>query len=268
MNPSLFALFSAFIEAETGIRHDMGDVTLLKTKLEARAQQAGFDSLLDYYYLLRYDDPDRTELDAMIDALVVPETYFFREFEALQLAVSDFIVPLAGGARRPRLWCAACATGEEPMTACMLLAARGVLGEVDVVASDISVRNLTRAKEGKFGARALRNIPDTSLAERFIDRTDGSVRVHADIASKVDFKRVNLMDDAQVSSLGVFDLILCRNVLIYFSEMTASAVVRRLDSVLRPEGALFVGVSESLIRLGTPLVCEERSGTFFYRKPQ
>ena len=266
MNPSLFALFSAMIEQETGINYGVDEAPLLSNKLAVRAQQAGFDSLLDYYYLLRYDDPNRTELDAMIDALVVPETYFFREFDALKLAISEFIVPHVRAGRRPRLWCAATATGEEPMTACMLLADLGMLESVDVVASDLSPRMLARARAGQFGHRAVRHVPDQSLADRWLERTDGVVRLRADFARHVDFRRVNLVDAAAVSALGRFDLILCRNVLIYFSDETATGVVRRLDAALEPGGALFVGVSESLIRLGTSLVCEERSGTFFYRR--
>jgi chemotaxis protein methyltransferase CheR len=266
MNPSLFALFCALIEQETGIHYGVDEEPLLSTKLVARAQQAGFDSLLDYYYLLRYDDPQRTERDAMIDALVVPETYFFREFGALKLAISDFIVPRVRAGRRPRLWCAATATGEEPMTACMLLADQGMLDSVDVVASDLSPRMLARARAGQFGHRALRQVPDPALADRWLERTDGGVRLRADFARHVDFRRINLVDAAAVSALGRFDLVLCRNVLIYFSDDTAAGVVRRLEAALEPDGALFVGVSESLIRLGTSLVCEERAGTFFYRR--
>ena len=266
MNPSLFALFCAMIERETGIHYGVDEAPLLSTKLSARAEQAGFDSLLDYYYLLRYDDPDRTELDAMIDSLVVPETYFFREFDALKLAISEFIVPPVRAGRRPRLWCAATATGEEPMTACMLLADVGMLESVHVVASDISPRMLSRAKAGQFGHRSLRQVPDAGLADRWLERTDGVVRLKADLARHVEFRRINLVDAAAVAELGRFELILCRNVLIYFSDETTTQVVRRLDAALEPGGALFVGVSESLVRLGTSLSCEERGGTFFYRK--
>jgi chemotaxis protein methyltransferase CheR len=266
INPSLFALFSALIEKETGIHYGVDEISLLETKLTARAQQAGFESLLDYYYLLRYDDPAGVELEAMIDALVVPETYFFREFEALKLAIAEFIVPHVRAGRRPRLWCAACATGEEPFTASLLLAEHGMLDSVELLASDISQRNLARARAGHFGLRALRQIPDAGLVERWLEQTPGGVRLKTDLTSHVGFRRINLIDASAIAALGKFDLILCRNVLIYFSEETSAAVVKSLNSALYPGGALFVGVSESLIRLGTSLTCEERSGTFFYRK--
>jgi chemotaxis protein methyltransferase CheR len=152
------------------------------------------------------------------------------------------------------------------MTACMLLADQGMLDSVEVVASDLSPRMLARARAGQFGHRAVRQVPDPALADRWLERTDGVVRLKADFARHVDFRRINLVDAAAVSALGRFELVLCRNVLIYFSDETAAGVVRRLDAALEPGGALFVGVSESLLRLGTSLLCEERAGTFFYRK--
>ena len=75
------------------------------------------------------------------------------------------------------------------------------------------------------------------------------------------------MDDATVASLGLFDVVLCRNVLIYFSDATTRRIIDRLSAVLRPDGALFVGISESLLRFGSSLICEEKNGVFLYKKP-
>ncbi len=267
VSPQVLAILSALIEAKTGIHYGTDDTGLLTDKVASRARELGFDSLLDYYYLLRYDDEDSREFDALIDVLVVPETYFFREFDAVKVVVSEFLAPAVAAGKRPRVWCAACATGEEPLSLAMLLADRGILAEVDLVASDISYRVLERARAGKFGRRALRQIPDSELASRFIDTRDGVTRVRPELGASIDFRRVNLTDRGAVSELGHFDVVLCRNVLIYFKVETTVQVVENIGSVLVPGGALFVGVSESLLRLGTALVCEERAGTFFYRKP-
>jgi chemotaxis protein methyltransferase CheR len=266
-SPQVMALLSAFIEDRTGIHYGADDFPLLYDKVSSRANELGFDSLLDYYYLLRYDDPSSREFDALVDVLVVPETYFFREFDAIKLVVADFLTPLVNAGKRPRVWCAACATGEEPLTLAMLLADKGLLGQVEIVASDLSPRNLARAREGRFGTRALRQLPDRDLASRYVDTTGGKVSVLPELMSAVDWRRVNLVERPQVSELGLMHVILCRNVLIYFQQETAVRVVGNLQSVLLPDGALFVGVSESLLRFGTALVCEERAGTFFYRKP-
>ena len=120
--------------------------------MAARAPEAGFESLLDYYYFLRYDAGGAKELDALIDALVVGETYFFRELPPLEVVVGELVAPAVAAGRRPAIWCAACATGEEPLTLAMMLAERGILGEVEIVASDISARALERARAGRFGA--------------------------------------------------------------------------------------------------------------------
>ena len=225
----------------------------------------GFQSLQDYYYLLRYDRTGPAELDALIEALVVSETYLFRELAPLELMVSEFLVPVIGTGRRPRLWCAACATGEEPYTVAMFLAARGLLDEVDLVASDISASAVARARAGLWGRRALRrDVP--GFANPWLQVDDLTVRVPPRLTDAVDWRRINLLDEAAIAALGTFDVVLCRNVLIYFSDVTARGVVDRVGARLRIGGALFVGVSESLQRLKTPLACEERDGVFLYKR--
>jgi chemotaxis protein methyltransferase CheR len=264
-NPQVLSILSALIEEKTGLHYGPNELDLLQEKIRPIAEERGCDTLLDYYYLLRYDDEAGREMDVLVDGLVVPETYFFREFEALKLAVSGFVVPLLSAKERPRVWCAACATGEEPLTLAMLLEEQDALDRVDIVASDLSARVLARARAGEFGTRTLRQIPDPVLAERWLDRSEKSVRVHPRIGRSVDFRRVNLTVEKDVDALGSFDVVLCRNVLIYFKDETAVRVLSTIRKVLRPGGVLFVGASESLIRLGTTFSVEERGGTFFYR---
>jgi chemotaxis protein methyltransferase CheR len=262
----VLALLSAFIEEKTGIHYGANDLDLLREKIAPKAEERGCDSLLDYYYLLRYDDPSGEELDGLIDALVVPETYFFRELDALLLAVAEFVLPLVARGQRPRIWSAACATGEEPLTLAMLLAEAGALEKVDIVATDLSRRVLSRARAGEFGGRSLRQVPNPALAERWLERRgERSVRLRPGLEGAVDFRRVNLVSEDSVAALGAFDVIFCRNVLIYFKDPTAAKVLASMRRALRPAGALFVGASESLLRLGNTFHCEERAGTFFYR---
>ena len=117
-----------------------------------------------------------------------------------------------------------------------------------------------------FGRRALRSVPAPDLVARYLTGSPGELRVHPDIEQAIRYDRVNLLDEGAVSALGIFDAILCRNVLIYFRDETVRLLLERLGRALRPDGALFVGVSESLLRFGTSLVCEERSGVFVYRR--
>lgn len=269
LSPEVFAILSALIEERLGLVYRADDRELLRARLAPRAAEAGFASLLDYYYFLRYDPRASEELDTLADALLVNESYLFREFKQLRFIVDEVLAPRVALGERPRLWSAACASGEEPFTIAMLLAERGILGKVEIVASDLSQRCLARARAGELGRRAIRDVPDPALVERWVEtKTDDRHGAHVvpEIRGAVDFRRINLLDDEAVARLGTFDAIVCRNVLIYFSDRTTRQVVARLVARLRPQGSLWVGVSESLMRLGTSLVCEERGGIFFYRQ--
>lgn len=265
MSPQVFSILSGLVAEHAGLHFDTPHAAVFAEKVASRAVEAGFESLLDYYYFLRYDGDGRRELDTLVEALVVGETYLFRELLPLETMVTELILPLIRGGGRPRIWCAACATGEEPHTVAMLLAEHDALGRVDLVASDINARSLARARSGHFSRRAVRQeLP--SFARRWVEIDDGGVSIRPELTSAIDWRRINLLDDAAITALGTFDVVLCRNVLIYFSDETTRAVTGRLGDRLRPGGALFVGISESLIRFGTSLACEEQNGIFLYRK--
>lgn len=265
LSPEVFVIFAALVEEETGISYRPDDRELLQGKLVARAVEAGFDSLLDYYYYLRYDPGSAGERQELIDSLVVNESYLFREQRQLRYIVSELLAPAVAAGRIPRVWSAACAAGEEPLGLAMLLAERGILARVEIVASDISRRTLGRARRGELSRRALRDVAEPGLVARWVERTDGGGRVRASLLRHIEFRQVNLTDAAAVRQLTTFDVILCRNVLIYFSDALQRRVVQHLLERLEPDGTLWVGLSESLMRLEPYVTCEERQGLFFYR---
>lgn len=252
------------VEDRAGLHYGPESVGLFADKAAARAREVGFEALLDYYYFLRYDPAGAAELDALVEALVVHETYFFREAEALRVAVREYVAPAVLAAGSARVWCAACATGEEPLTLAMLLDDAGLLPSVEVVASDVSEAALARARRGEFFRRSLRALPPGAARHIAVAGDRGVVR--PGLVAAVRWRRVNLVEPASVAALGAFDLVLCRNVLIYFSDATVCSVVGSLADALRPDGRLLVGVSESLLRLGTLMRCEERGGVFAYRR--
>lgn len=264
MSPQIFSILSALVAERAGLAFDTHHAEIFGEKVGERAVEAGFDSLLDYYYYLRYDPESAREFEKLVEALVVGETYLFRELAPLETAVQNFIVPALSTGRRPRIWCAACASGEEAYTIAMVLAGRGILNEVDLVASDISAAALARAHAARYGRRAIRTeVP--MFAERWLEIEERGVMVSNDLTRAIDWRQINLLDDAKIGALGTFDVIFCRNVLIYFSDATVRGVIDRLAARLRPGGALLVGISESLVRLSTPLHCEEQDGVFLYR---
>ena len=263
----VFAIMSALVEEHAGLHYGLADRDVFVERVSARALDAGFSSLLDYYYFLRYDPSAEEERRKLIDALVVNETYFFRELEPLRIAVQHFILPLVREGKRPRVWSAACSTGEEPLTLAMLLHEADLLSQVDLVATDISQRVLDRAESGRFRPRSLRDAFDPELASRWIKEDGaGGFTVSAKLRNAVQWKCLNLLDAQGVSSLGRFDVVFCRNVLIYFGDETLVRVLRSFADVLKPEGVLFVGISESLLRFGNLFRCEEKNRVFFYRR--
>jgi len=265
MSPQVFSILSALVAERAGLHFDLPYAAVFGEKVAARAAELGFDSLLDYYYFLRYDAGGPQEIEALIDTLVVNETYLFRELAPLELMVRELVLPRVLAGRRPRIWSAACSTGEEPHTIAMLLAASGILDEVDLVASDISGTVLARARTGRFARRALRQeMP--AFAARWLTVTEREVTVDPRFTATIEWRRINLLDQQAVSAMGTFDMIVCRNVLIYFSDNTVRRVVTALAGQLASGGALFVGIAESLLRFAIPLSCEEQSGIFLYRK--
>ena len=117
-----------------------------------------------------------------------------------------------------------------------------------------------------FSPRALRQQRDHPLAARYLETLPEGIVARPSLLKSIDFRQVNLVDAAAVEALGSFDLVVCRNVLIYFDEARVHSVVSQLAARIRPEGALLIGVSESLMRFGTSLTCEEHGGSFVYRR--
>ena len=265
ITPPLFSILSALVQERSGIHYGPDDAGLFGDKVSTRAVERGFESLLDYYYFLRYDDPDGRELEALIDSIVVGETYFFRELDPLVFLADEVLAPRIERGARVRVWSAACSTGEEPLTLAMVLAARGLLASTEIVATDISNRSLDRARRGVYSSRSMR-APPPPIADPWLREIDGNFEVSAHLREHIAWSRVNLTDDLDVAKLGLFDAIICRNVLIYFVDETVRGVVSRLSNALAPTGVLLVGVSESLLRFSTVLDCVERKGTFHYRK--
>lgn len=263
LSEPLFAIWKRLIEERTGIHYDAGDRALFASKLETRVTDAGFESALDYYYFLRYDPASKSELDALIDALVVNESYFFREAEQLQVLCETVLVRLCASGVRPRVWCSACASGEEALTLAMMLDEMGLLSKVDIVASDIGLKVLARAKEGDYSSRSIRALPPGVMG-RWLEVENGRVKVRQRLRDAIEWRRVNLLDEEAIRALGTFDAVLCRNVLIYFSDATVQRVLSTLTDALKDLAPLLLGASESILQLGTVLELQECAGACFY----
>lgn len=264
-------LLRDLIHERTGLFFDNGKGDILADKLSLLVIERGFTSLLDYYYLLKYDEAAQDEWLNVMNALSVQETYFWREMDQVRTLV-ERVVPewFAQPSAEPlKIWCAACATGEEPLTIAMALDEAGWLGRVpiEIHASDASTAAVEKARRGVYRERSFRNLP-THLRARYFTQEGATKtwRVDAKLHASVRWGVVNLMDEAETAPWATANVIFCRNVFIYFSEQTIGRTVRSFGAHIRPPGYLFVAASESLLRLSTDFELKEMGSAFVYVK--
>ena len=253
-----FALLQALIRQTSGIHLGPVKRALVVGRLARRLRALGLRSFLQYYRRV-VDDP--IERGTMLDCISTNETHFFREplhFEFLERTV--FPIWRAARARTIRVWSAGCSTGEEPYSLAMLLAESFPCEagwDIEIVATDLSSRVLRAAEEGVFSFEKAKEIPGHLLRSymlRGVRSQEGRIKAAPALRARVRFSQLNLNDE-RYDLAGSFQLILCRNVLIYFDDEIKSRVVERLIGHLAPEGYLLVGHAESLSSLGQNLVC-------------
>ncbi len=266
-------LLRDLIHERTGLYFDNGRGDILTDKLAPLVVERGFASLLDYYYLLKYDEAARDEWLNVMDALSVPETYFWREMDQVR-ALVEWVVPrwfAAPGAGPLKIWSAACATGEEPLTIALALKEAGWLGRVpiEIRASDASTAAVAKARRGIYRERSFRNLP-AHLRDKYFTQEGATKtwRLNANVHGAVEWRVANLMNEAEVAPLAAAHVIFCRNVFIYFSDQTISRTVRSFAANIRPPGYLFVAAAESLLKLTTEFELQEVGSAFVYvRRP-
>jgi chemotaxis protein methyltransferase CheR len=269
LSDSAFTLLRDLIHERIGLFYENGKSDLLKDKLSALVIERGFNSFLDYYYLLKYDAAGESEWRRVTDALSVPETYFWREMDQVH-ALVNVIVPQyfsTGGARPLRIWSAACATGEEPLSIAMALNEGGWFDRapIEIYASDASDASIEKARAGLYRERSFRSLPPR-LREKYFSEGRGGWRVAPGLHARVNWAVANLMDERDVGRFATSPIIFCRNVFIYFSDDTIRKTVRLFAERMPEPGYLFIAAAESLLRLTTQLQFKEIGGAFVYVK--
>ena len=213
------------------------------------------------------------ELRQLLPLVTVGKTSFFRDerqFQALDALLPGFVSRVADGGPALRIWSAGCATGEEPYSIAMSCAERGLApGQVELLATDVNPEAVGAATRGLYEARRVRDIPST-LLNRHFDREGDAWRVRASLRRAITAIRPhNLVSVAfPAPAYGAWDVIFCRNVIIYFDTPTTRRVLEQFHNALAPGGWLFLGYSESLFRLFEGFDLTEVNGAFLYRKPE
>lgn len=247
----------ALIYERSRIRMDRSKEALIRSRLGKRMRALGILSLPDYCSLL--DSAEGAgEIGRAIDALTTNFTHFLREREHFDFMVTEALPRLlAPNQKQFRVWSAACATGEEPYTISFFLEERYPLADGwnwNIQATDISTRALEKASQGIYAGERLAALPK-AWGSKYFQRGNGNwadkYRIKRHLQERITFKQLNLLEDQ--NNDRVFEVIFCRNVMIYFDRQTQERLVNRLSRVLVPGGFLFTGRAESLNGLTMPL---------------
>lgn len=262
----VFVILRDIVRDRIGVSFEDDKRELLAAKLTDRVRACGFTTFLDYFYLLKYGPGAEGEWPRLTDALSVQETYFWREFEQVR-ALVDVLVPghVAAGRGPVRVWSAACATGEEPLSIAMALAEAGWFGraEFEIWGSDASPAALEKAQLGVYRERSFRALPP-DLRAKYFTPAEGGWKVAPELHTRVRYVRANLLEPVDTAFLATAPFVFCRNVFIYFSAATVARVARHFAERMPKPGHLFVGASESLLRTKTSFELEEVGGAFVY----
>jgi chemotaxis protein methyltransferase CheR len=241
-----FRLFQSLVHREAGIFLSDQKRALLIGRLAPRMRALSIASFNQYF---DHVSADRDELVLMLDAICTNETHFFREPKQFDFLEQQLIPAWrAEGRRNVRIWSAGCSTGEEPYSIAMLLAHHLPETTIEIVASDLSTKVLDRAAAGIWPIERAKEIPIVYRKEFMLrghGPQEGKMAAKPELTSLIRFARINLNHDSYPLA-GRFDLIFCRNVLIYFDAPSKRRVIDRLLDRLDPAGYLFLGHSESL----------------------
>lgn len=255
VGPKEFEYLRTLIRESTGIHLNDSKAGLVASRLARRVRELGFQDYASYCKLLAAEGPAGNERQTFINCITTNKTSFFRENHHFQWMRDTWLPALqraarAGGPTSFRIWSAGCSTGEEPWSIAMTLlesqAAQGL--SFRILASDIDSEVLARASAGLYRSAEAIDLPESSRKRWFTSTTLESapaIRVGDAPRALVSFQRVNLMEQ-QFKLGGRFDLIFCRNVMIYFERPTQNALLRRFADVLHPGGHMIIGHSESM----------------------
>jgi chemotaxis protein methyltransferase CheR len=269
-----FLSIREFIYGRTGIFFSESKQYFLENRLNRRLQEVNLGSYRDYLGLLQ-GQQGREELKQLFNEITTNETSFWRnppQIEAFQRIVLPDAAALARdrGANRLRIWSAACSSGEEPFTLAMICQEakdsllRGMT--VEIVATDISEKVLALAREGTYGSYTLRNLTPAQVQQHFNALGQDTFQVKSELKQLVGFRNFNLVDYGNYRTLGSFDVIFCRNVLIYFDDAVKAKVIKGFHEALHPKAFLLVGHSESIHSFNVGFDLMHFSKAMGYRK--
>ena len=250
-----FSRFQEFFYRKTGIQFEDSKRYFVDKRLIERIEATGSRNFRSYFMMLRFE-ADCDELQILTNLMTVNETYFFREEYQFQCLVNSMLDELTRNRSEStpiRIWSVPSSSGEEPYSIAIYLLEHwpGInTWNVEIISSDIDTAILANARRGHFSPRSVQHLPEAILTKYFKPNGDG-YQIDKDLRQSVEFTRVNLMNPADVRAYRGFDVVFCRNLLIYFDDLSRRQAADTFFDALNPGGFLCLGHSESMSRISS-----------------
>ncbi len=252
-----FKLFIDKVHKKIGLDLAQYKEAQMKRRLTSLYTKHGYKNFEEFFAAI---DKDRELFDEFLDRITINVSEFYRNANRWEILQKKILPGLIKDSPSPKIWSAACSTGEEPYTITMVLEEIMPNNRVSILATDIDDNAIAKAKRGVYVKRSLQEVPANIVAKHFTE-TDQGYSISQAVKSKVNFKKHNLLADKFDSN---FDLIVCRNVMIYFTDEAKHDLYMRFSNSLRKGGVLFVGSTEQIFN---PAVYNLKAlDTFFYEK--
>ncbi|MBO9507758.1 protein-glutamate O-methyltransferase CheR [Thalassospira sp. A3_1] len=249
MRPEDFDFVSRLIKSKSGLVLSQDKTYLLESRLMPIARKRGLKDLTELIAALR--GGDRVLVEEVVDAMTTNESFFFRDtkpFDQFRHVVLPHMIKERASKRHLRIWCAAASSGQEPYSLAMILDEfkTQLSGwRVEIIGTDISREILTKARAGLYSQFEVQRGLPIQLLVKYFQKKEDQWQISQEIRSKVQYKEFNLLDDFR--PLGQFDIVYCRNVLIYFDQPTKTDVLARISALMPDDGFLFLGGAETVL---------------------
>lgn len=250
MTPAEFDAVAKTVRRECGLVLSPDKAYLVDSRLMPLARRWSKPNVEALARELMVANPPRDLVREVVEAMVTNETFFFRDkrpFDQLKEFVLPRLLAARAAKRSIRVWCAACSSGQEPYSIAMICKETPQLAgwKVDIVATDISTEIIRQAKAGSYSQFEVQRGLPIQLLVKYFEQQGDRWQLDASIRSMVSFRQFNLLDAPDM--LGSFDVVFCRNVLIYFDLQTKGGILGRVASVMAPDGVLYLGGAETVL---------------------
>lgn len=262
------ALFNELLSSRFGLYFPEHKREILESRLAPRVRANHLQRFLDYYLLLQVDF--KRELDPLVRAVTNNESYFFRETGQLDALFGVALEPLRANGPLPgklRVLSAGCSSGEEPYTLNIFAKSAALASEsFQIDAVDIDTERLEMARTAIYRPTSMRILSEDQIRRHFVKLDTDTFELRPPFRQGVSFRPGNILDVGSLRKPLPYDVIFCRNVLIYFSEMALKTAIQNFAELLRPGGLLFLGHSESIIGLTHTFQAERLGSCIAYRR--